>query len=300
MWHEKAAEQDYGLGQYALGLLYLDGMGVAKDPAVGAIWMHKAASQGVVEAAFTLGAMYQKGEGVERNSLQAAEWYLRAAEQGHAFAQHNLAQMYADGEGVDQDEAEALRWERSAAELGDPNAQYRLGILYAQGQALPQDYDEAFGWIRKAAEQGYPLSFDFASGWRVGHYSARPNLGSIMEFVREGDDIESWQELLTLQLFTTSWGGRSPEATLNSLKAMREVQCPGVTQWEVIGQDATSILYEWRSGQCRGWPAQHEIAKIIYGKTARIRIAYTAKTDELNSEERTEWVDRIGRSRTDR
>lgn len=261
--------------------------------------MHKAASQGVPEAAFTLGAMYQKGEGVERNSLQAAEWYLRAAEQGHALAQHNLAQMYAAGEGVDQDEAEALRWERSAAEQGDGHAQYRLGTLYAQGQALPQDYDEAFAWIRKAAEQGYPLSFDFASGWRVGHYSARPNLGSIMEFVREGDDIESWQRLLTLQLFVASWGGPSPEATLNSLKAMREVQCPGVTQWEVIGQDATSILYEWRSGQCRGWPAQHEIAKIIYGKTMRVRIAYTAKTDELSSEERTEWVDRIGKSRTD-
>src|SRR5262249_28800514 len=117
-----------------------------------------------------------------------------------------------------------------------------------------------------------------------------PKQYSIAEFIREGDDIKNWKELVTLQNYVPPWGGPSPEDALNGLKAVREKNCPGVTTWNVIARDETSILYEWQAKPCLGWPDQHEIARIIYGKYNRFLLRYTVKVDEMPPEERTKWI----------
>ena len=76
--------------QYKLGVMYLEGDGVARDLAKAVKWWRKAAEQGDVMAQYLLGVMYNLGLGVTEDEEEAARWFREAAEQGHAEAQFNL------------------------------------------------------------------------------------------------------------------------------------------------------------------------------------------------------------------
>ncbi len=96
-WLRKAAEQEYANAQYALGLCYVYGWGVKKDPQEAATWykkavagFRKAAEQGDAEAQFSLGTCYETGDGVEKDLKEAVKWYRKAAEQGYSGAQQAL------------------------------------------------------------------------------------------------------------------------------------------------------------------------------------------------------------------
>ncbi|SFP39912.1 hypothetical protein SAMN05216419_100234 [Nitrosomonas cryotolerans] len=151
----------------------------------------------------------------------------------------------------------------------------------------------------KTEEHEY-LYFEFEPGWKAGHNTEIANQYSFTEFIREGDDINNWRELVTIQNFNRkSWqGGDSPEDSLNGLKAIREKQCPGVTKWNVIEKNENSILYEWQARPCLSWPSQHEIAKIIYGKYNRFIVHYVAKVYELSPDTRAKWIQRFTESKT--
>ena len=63
------------------------------DLKVSANWYRLAADQGLSRAQANLGVMYLRGEGVERDPVRAASWFAKAAEQGHTISQYNLALM---------------------------------------------------------------------------------------------------------------------------------------------------------------------------------------------------------------
>jgi hypothetical protein len=151
----------------------------------------------------------------------------------------------------------------------------------------------------KTEYEDIAISFDRDQPrWKVGYYADKPPIYSATEFIREDDDINNWRELLTIQNFSTSsWGLPSPEETLNALKALREKECPGATHWNVIEKSADNILYEWQAKVCQGWPEQHEIAKIIYGKYNRFMLHYVAKTYDLPPDIRSTWIKRFTESK---
>lgn len=127
--------------------------------------------------------------------------------------------------------------------------------------------------------------------WKLGYSVEKPPAYTLAEFIREGDDIEHWRELFTIQSFdAASWGAASPEESLNVMKILRERRCPGVTQWNVIETRSDSILYEWQARACEGWPEQHEVAKVLFGKYNRFWIHYVAKTYQLPSDTRSAWI----------
>jgi hypothetical protein len=142
------------------------------------------------------------------------------------------------------------------------------------------------------------LNFPYEPGWKVGHEAEVPRQYRIIEYVRDGDDIKNWKELYTIQNFGPPWGGPSPEDALNSLKAAREKECPGITKWNVISTDGSSILYEWQAKPCLGWPDQHEIARIIYGKYNRWVLRYTVKVYQMPPEQRDKWIRDLSTAKT--
>ena len=90
-------------------------------------------------AEYATGVLYENGFGVAKNPQLAADWYLKAAEQGNSDAQYNLGAMNEHGAGIPVNYAEAARWYRPAAEAGDIDALSNLGVLYENGQGVPQD-----------------------------------------------------------------------------------------------------------------------------------------------------------------
>jgi hypothetical protein len=97
------------------------------------------AEQGDPRSQYAMGVLYENGFGVARDRPQAAAWYRKAAEQGNSDAQYNLGAMNEHGVGIPVDYTEAARWYRPAAEQGDIDALSNLGVLYQNGQGVPQD-----------------------------------------------------------------------------------------------------------------------------------------------------------------
>lgn len=287
------AEGGHPRAQNGMGMLFDGGLGVPQDFTKAVKWYRLSAKQGYAKAQFNLGVMYAKGEGVPHNAEKAAHWYLQAAEQGHAFAQHNLALMYRSGQGVEKNLQVAMKWETAASESGDPIAQYSLGLMYHYGQGIPANAAIAYKWISKALQGGHPVTIALPQGWRVGYHASDPSKGEILELIRPGQDINDWSEIVTIQRMGAAWGHPTPKDTLEYLKKTREDTCPGVTTWKTIDSDTSSVTYEWQSYPCKGWPNQHEIAKIVYRPKSRVIIHYAVKEYQMPDQVRSSWIERL-------
>ncbi len=123
--------------QADLGLRYLLGRDVTKDPKEALKWSLKAAKQGNAEAQSNVGFMYMTGSGTEKNEIEAARWWREAARQGLPQAQFNLGTLYENGHGVERDYEQAAEWYRLASAQGDARAWSRLERLYSRGVARP-------------------------------------------------------------------------------------------------------------------------------------------------------------------
>jgi TPR repeat protein len=147
-WWRKAAEQNYALAQYNLGLCYENGQGVAKDEVEAVKWFRKAAEQGDAKAQYNLGVCYRTGEGVAKDPIGAAKWFRKAAEQGDAEAQCDLGLCSTRGEGVARDEVSAYKWLSLASAQGNENAKGAKSALaqqmtpeqIAKGSRLARDF----------------------------------------------------------------------------------------------------------------------------------------------------------------
>jgi TPR repeat protein len=79
------AKQGDAKAQFALGTMYRDGQGVARDYAEALRWWRKAADQGVVDAQYALGNIYGGGTGVAQDNILAYMWYDIAAQTGEEW-----------------------------------------------------------------------------------------------------------------------------------------------------------------------------------------------------------------------
>jgi TPR repeat protein len=185
------AESGNAEAQFAVGSLYLNGQGVARDFTAAETWLRKAADQGLVKAATNLGTLYAMGKpGADGKSspdyAAALGWYRKAADKGDAMAQLAVGRMYEVGQGVPADATQAMTWLRKAAEQNAPGAAGSIGHLY-QADALAgvmlgrgafgngvRDNAEAAKWYRIAAGQGdADAAFNLGGMYHYGRGVAR-------------------------------------------------------------------------------------------------------------------------------
>jgi hypothetical protein len=141
---------------------------------------------------------------------------------------------------------------------------------------------------RKKNSEG--LAFKPPAGWKMGN-TAEDKDTSIVELIRPGEKITNWNELLTIQSIKRSNPAlQTPADMLEALKAKRGKDCPGSTKWNVIEKGENSVMYEWWSQPCSGWPYQSEIARIVYGPYTVFLLRYTKKAKELPPDERETWI----------
>ena len=68
----------------------------------------------------------------------------------------------------------------------------------------------------------------------------------LMEFVKKGEKIDNWTELLTMQQFRRTRGPSSLREFYESAKQVREKRCPGLTEWTIVEEAEATQLYEWK------------------------------------------------------
>ncbi len=122
-----------------------------------------------------LGVMYVRGQGVERDPERAVLLFRKAAHMGLRTAQKNLGQMYLDGDGVPQDDAMALRMFRLAAARGDPDAQFNLGLMHFNGREVEQDHAKAMEWFLASSASGNAEAHAYVGHLYRGGYGVARN-----------------------------------------------------------------------------------------------------------------------------
>ena|SRR5713101_4051283 len=89
------------------------------------------------------------------------------------------------------------------------------------------------------------LSFQLpldGSKWEIG-YKAGDKTQLIFEYVLQGETVENWTELVTIQSFDKQYiKYPPPETAMNLLKERMVQRCPAVA-WNVIERQEGSILY---------------------------------------------------------
>jgi len=160
-------------------------------------------------------------------------------------------------------------------------------------------------------------------GWKVARSQEERNVRRMTEFVRQGETLDNWTELITWQSYKKERTFPS-ETLLNMQRENIRAMCPGVV-WNVIKQQERFLLYEWRIANCKPSRAelqrflkqaeekrmefkgdettlpadQHVIALVIEGEWTVWHISYTAKVRELSKEKRAEWIQRFSDTRVE-
>jgi TPR repeat protein len=93
----------------------------------------QAAGSGDPRGNFLLGVMYQNGLGVSANSMEAVTWYEKAAQGGVVGSFSKLAQLYARGDGVPKNLDKAITYARRGDQLGDPEGSFFLFVSLNAG-----------------------------------------------------------------------------------------------------------------------------------------------------------------------
>lgn len=176
-------------GQYALGIIYRDGVGVRKDEKEAVRWFQLAAQARLPAAQAALADMHERGGGglPRGNYRTAAELLKDAAAQGDAYAMSKLGRYYYNGYGgVGTDQEKAVDLFKAAAAQGNAYAMAYLGYAYLNGRGgLPQNKDSARQYFERATALGDGMGQEnLAYMYEVGWAGLQPNRDEALRLYR--------------------------------------------------------------------------------------------------------------------
>lgn len=130
---EPCAVAGHAKAENYLGVLYLNGIGVAKDESKAFSLINSAAKKGYAGAQYNLGRLYKYGLGCTINFETAVAWFKKGAANGSPKSAYALGYMYYKGFGVVQDYTKALKWLKKS---DDPMAKHYLGLANYLGYGV--------------------------------------------------------------------------------------------------------------------------------------------------------------------
>jgi TPR repeat protein len=154
----------HGASLLRLGLMSLEGRGMAPDAARALKLLQQAALRGTGEAYHVLGQIFQAGkEGVPADGPLALHYFQLGADGGDPNAIVSLAHLLQQPGAVlpqsktarSPPEEQAVEWLRRAARLGSRAAMHNLGGCCLQGRGTPVSPSEAVAWYKQAAAAGF-------------------------------------------------------------------------------------------------------------------------------------------------
>lgn len=98
--------------------------------------------------------------------------------------------------------------------------------------------------------------------WVIGSKQKLPG-GSVVAWVPEGQNVNQWQELITVQVLPFE-SGNSPKKFAKQMRKDILKVCRNAS-WETVKESSEEVLYEWQAQNCTGQTDQVEIGRIIQG-----------------------------------
>jgi len=208
-WLKKSAEAGSAYGQYAMGLIFQNGIGQPVDKEAAFRMFKLASDQGYSDSMFSAGRMLMTGAGCEQDLNGGLSLIRQAADEGEIQSILFLGRyFYGDRRGP-RDAAQAFAWFRWGSVLGSPESQYWLGRIYYEGKGVPADYNRAIQWLMQSASQDYKpaislLDSDATSIQKM----AEAKVAYQQELARHGDRLEEIRKNPKYDLVLA--GGRIP------------------------------------------------------------------------------------------
>jgi len=133
---------------------------------------------------------------------------------------------------------------------------------------------------------------DQTSEWKIG-YSTGNQLQRVTEFVRQGETVENWTEMIVSQTFNKAVGLVDVSDQIDAYREDITSRCPGSTV-NVIQLTADDALYEAQITNCAQGADENMIARILDGTGNRFIIQYTVRgTVTMTSERQAEWIKKL-------
>ncbi len=146
LWEEFMLMQKANNGdpnaQHELGIRYLLGKGFGVDTVKSAFWIQKAADQDYVIAHYNIGVFLNNGWGVPWNPFKAFEHFQYAAQQEMPEAEYVYGSILTDNLVVPQNWEEAIRWIKKSADAGYVPARDALVDFEKRGVVAHADSTE--------------------------------------------------------------------------------------------------------------------------------------------------------------
>ena len=124
------------------------------------IWLVEA-YEGSRDAQFNLGVMYIEGKGVAQNRDDAIFWFIKAAENDHVQAQYNLGHLYFEDKGDQESLKKGVAWWRRSSLQGFGIAQFNYARAVFYGFGVEQNLPEARYWMEQSAASGEDVARRF-------------------------------------------------------------------------------------------------------------------------------------------
>ncbi|GAA5808695.1 hypothetical protein MFLAVUS_002089 [Mucor flavus] len=150
------ANHNHEPSQRALGLMYMEGLGVTIDYSKAVLWFIKSAYLNNPASDSTVAGIYRYGgPKLQPDYEKAVFWYKNCIVKEYTKSIRAIAALYASGGyGLEKDYREAIYWyTKVALSKDDDDAMYRIGNLYLEGGfGIIRDFDDAVFWLSMAAE----------------------------------------------------------------------------------------------------------------------------------------------------
>ncbi len=152
--YKKAFELGNTRALYALGVMYDEGTGVDRDPALARFYYEIAAKTKFAPAIVRLAIQNERGLGGARDLANAHALFRQAADLDDPGAINKMGEFAEKGLAVARDVKQARAFYEKSAALGDPAAMVNLARCQANGIGGRRDIAEAKRWLGKAAQAG--------------------------------------------------------------------------------------------------------------------------------------------------
>ncbi|KAL8924343.1 MAG: hypothetical protein Q9208_004125 [Pyrenodesmia sp. 3 TL-2023] len=193
VWFKRGLANGDALCQYELGLMYLNGFGVRKDPVTAADYFKEAANQDMASAQTYLGQLF-----LDQGDVSTATRYFDlAARHGHIEAFYHLAEISNNGIGRERSCGVATAYYKLVAEKAEA---LHSSFIEANNAYDDGDLETALVDYMMAAEHGYEaaqanvayilddhksiLSFDSLLPWKKRRHSLQNNLLALIYWTR--------------------------------------------------------------------------------------------------------------------
>jgi len=145
---------------------------------------------------------------------------------------------------------------------------------------------------RSGPPEGVILPFLFSGQvplWNVGS-EASNDVMRLTEFVKPGETVDNWTELVTIETFNKAVNIGTVEAQMDGSRRDLVARCPGSTIEAISGQAATGLYESSVMGGGKS-PDEHNITRVLDGHDNRFIVQYAVRgTKTMTPDLRAEWI----------